>query len=234
MFQSHDFKARVTPLAIVFILAVAMFPCGVRAEEPKIPDGFKLIDDMILPEDFGSPERGTHYANLWPNGVVPYAFDPAVTQLNRDRSIDAMAEWEAVALVDFIPRTTESNYIYIRNSTGNSSSVGMVGGGQNLNMVSWSFKFIIAHELGHALGLLHEQQRTDRDTYVQINTGNIDPTKLGNFTTAASSSFFGPYDFESVMHYGECAFTDCPCPSTCTAITVLPPNQALQSGNATA
>ncbi len=196
---------------------------------PEIPDGYKLVDDMVVEEDFGTPARGTHRSNLWPGGVVPYAFDPGVTQLNRDRSVAAMAEWESVALVDFVPRTSESNYVYIQNGSGNSSFVGMVGGAQTLNMASWSVKFIIVHELGHALGLLHEQQRTDRNTYVQINTANIDPGSLGNFNIQGSSSHFGDYDFESTMHYSQCAFSICPCPSSCESITVLPPNEAFQN-----
>ena len=60
---------------------------------PEIPRGYKLVDDMIVEEDFGTPARGTHQANLWPGGVVPYEFDANVTQLNQDRTLAAMAEW---------------------------------------------------------------------------------------------------------------------------------------------
>lgn len=209
---------------------VAISPqLAIAQTEPDIPAGYKLVDDMIVEEDFGTPARGTHQANLWPGGVVPYQFDANVSQLNEDRTVAAMAEWEAVALVEFVPRTGESNYIHIQSSSVNSSFVGRIGGGQTLNMANWSVKFIIVHELGHALGLVHEQQRTDRDTYVQINTGNIQASALNNFNIQASSSHFGDYDFESVMHYGDCAFATCPCPSSCTAITVLPPNESFQN-----
>ncbi len=220
----------VTGTAVLIGSLAAMLPCVAFGQtDPVIPDGYKLVDDMIVEEDFGTPQRGTHQSNLWPGGVVPYQFDANVSQLNRDRTLDAMSEWENVALVDFVPRTSESNYIHIRSGSSNSSFVGVVGGGQNLNMVSWSVKFIIVHELGHALGLVHEQQRTDRDTYVQINTANIQSGTLGNFNIQGSSSHFGDYDFESVMHYGQCAFATCACPSSCTTITVLPPFQSFQS-----
>ena len=31
----------------------------------------------------------------------------------------------------------------------------------------------IVHEFGHALGLLHEQNRLDRDEFVKVNYNNI-------------------------------------------------------------
>lgn len=192
--------------------------------------------DIIAPDNLYTDLRGTYAANLWPNGVVPYQFEAGVTQLNQNRTLDAMAEWEAVAQIDFIPRNGHPNYINIRNGSNNSSSVGMQGGGQNLNMVSWSVKFIIVHELGHALGFWHEQSRTDRNNYIQVNTQNVQSGTLHNFNIVASSSHHGPYDFDSVMHYDRCSFSvccpagsTCGCSSECQTITVLPPNEAWQN-----
>jgi len=33
------------------------------------------------------------------------------------------------------------------------------------------------HELLHSLGIIHEQQRRDRDHYIALNWTNIDPGK---------------------------------------------------------
>ena len=73
------------------------------------------------------------------------------------------------------------NYITVQESApgnegGFSSSVGMAGGEQFVQFGphSWN-RGTVCHEVGHALGLWHEQQRPDRDTYVIIHWNNIDP-----------------------------------------------------------
>jgi hypothetical protein len=167
--------------------------------------------------------------NLWPDGVVPYEFDGNVSAANRQKAIDAMAEWEAVATVDFVERDGEANYIHIQSSTMNSSFVGMIGGGQTVNIVSWDWRFIIAHEFGHALGLWHEQSRPNRDDFVRIEVDCIIPDKLHNFDIHAGAGTYPPsfgYDFDSVMHYGETAFftpTNQHCVDLGRTITVLEP-----------
>ena len=211
-----------------------------------IPIGCRLIEgDIIMCGD--SLDRGTYKTNQWTDGIVPYSFNANVDTLNRQQSVAAMAEWEAVAAVDFVPWDFVqhgANRIVIRDSTNdanpsNSSSVGMVGGGQNLNMVSWSSKFVIVHELGHALGFWHEQSRLDRDTYVQIHWDRITDGHAHNFNMEVSGSH-GPYDFDSLMHYSQCAFSCCSDDPTagcsvphcgadldnCRTITVRPPYTA--------
>lgn len=85
---------------------------------------------------------------------------------------------------------------------GGFSTVGMVGGQQFLDIgpTSWN-RATICHELGHTLGLVHEHQRSDRDSYVTILTNNIAPGQEGNFVKLTDSRNTGPYDFLSVMHY---------------------------------
>jgi hypothetical protein len=74
--------------------------------------------------------------------------------------------------------------------------------------------------------LLHESPN-----FLRIpNAGNVDPARCNvgcftvNFDPGAPNNY-GPYDFDSMMHYGECAFAlaPCPCavPANCQTIEVL-------------
>jgi hypothetical protein len=198
-------------------------PC----DDPQgIPPGCTIIEgDIIVPE---ISTMGVYATNLWPNGIVPYEFDPAVTTENRARALGSMREWEISSGVDFIERTTETNYVYLQNSNQYNSSVGMVGGKQVINIYKWELVGKITHELGHSLGLWHEQSRVDRDTYVTIEWDNIAEGYEHNFNRQDEADVYGPYDFGSIMHYSQCTFSNCtgchdhPDPN-CRAITVNPP-----------
>ncbi len=149
--------------------------------------------------------------NFWPSGQVRYEFNANVSAANRATFRSAMDEWEAVANVTFTQCPSNSclvgDYIHVRSSTGNNSAVGRQGGQQIINIVSWTQMYRQVHELGHALGVYHEQSRIDRDTYVTINWGNIESGREHNFALELGSGRYGPYDFDSVMHYGRDYFS---------------------------
>ena len=57
------------------------------------------------------------------------------------------------------------------------------------------------HEIGHALGLWHEQQRWDRDDNIKVIKENIGYYG-GQFLKVYNTDTSLSYDFGSVMHYG--------------------------------
>ena len=61
---------------------------------------------------------------------------------------------------------------------------------------------VVLHEIGHALGLVHEHQAPERDQYIRILEENIQEDYRWVFNKYASAQSYGiPYDMSSLMHY---------------------------------
>jgi len=59
------------------------------------------------------------------------------------------------------------------------------------------------HEIGHLLGLYHEQQRADRDAYIRLAScsSRLSEVQLAADFGDVAGRAFGRYDFRSIMHY---------------------------------
>nr|SPP68603.1 Meprins-like metalloprotease MD4 [Colubraria reticulata] len=153
---------------------------------------------------------------LWSSGIVPYIISPAYPKSYLELIIDTMREMESNTkhnnqyCIRFVEKTTEKDYIVIRPQTGCRSYVGRVGGSQEVSLAQGCLhKGIIMHELLHALGFWHEQNRIDRDQYVTVHIDNIAPDDQGDFVKrndTDSQTLDTPYDYKSVMHYGPYTF----------------------------
>ena len=143
----------------------------------------------------------------WGSARVPYVI--ASNLPSPSRVTNAIAHIEAnTDIVDFVARTNQTNYVEFRTSTGCSSNVGRIGGRQYVNLASGCSTGNTIHELLHALGMFHEHTRCDRDTYVIINTANIQSGYSGNFTKRCTSATdYSTYAEGSIMHYGAFAFS---------------------------
>lgn len=91
----------------------------------------------------------------------------------------AIRAYHKMTCIRFKPYTgRENDYLYLTSeNTGCWSSVGRIGGRQEVNLQSPGCTGTIgtpAHELMHALGFLHEQNRYERDNFVKINWQNIE------------------------------------------------------------
>lgn len=146
----------------------------------------------------------------WPNNTVYYAIESGLD--NKARVYDAIKHWESSTNIDFVERTTQSNYVYFVTGSGCSSYVGMIGGKQNITLSRSCSTGNTIHEIGHAIGLWHEQSRVDRENYITINYANIQSGREHNFHTYAQQGmdgdeFTSSLDFGSIMMYGSYSFS---------------------------
>ena len=151
--------------------------------------------------------------NHWTNCVIPYTIDDGLP--NQNRVTDAIAHWEANTNYGFVERTAENaaeypDWVTFTTRTANcSSSVGRVGGGQQfIRLASGCTVGNTIHEIGHTVGLWHEQSREDRDSHVTINWDKIEEGFAHNFDQHIDDGDdVGDYDYGSIMHYPRDAFS---------------------------
>jgi hypothetical protein len=153
-------------------------------------------------------------ASFWPKvkGVaqIPYTITsgnanvvPAIDQVNA----------QLAGILQFVPHGSEPDYVDFdldpndQSGTG-EAQVGRIGGRQVIAGSILSNEPTLIHEMGHTIGLWHEQSRPDRDAWVTLAEDNVIKTLAPNFDIQRSNvQAFGLYDVQSVMHYIPFTFT---------------------------
>ena len=180
-------------------------------------DGDKLIyhGDVLLghAKDLDKMKKQgeikTEKPQKWTNGKVPYVISNELP--NPERVLTAIDFINQKTNVKFVQRNGEDNYVIIKVGEQQCySNVGMLGGPQLIYLSRGCQSREVLHELMHTLGFFHEQNREDRDDYVEIFWDNIAPEHHTQFKKIPND-FLGidqrPFDYQSIMLYSSYFFS---------------------------
>lgn len=215
------------PTAALMVLSVLVSPISAQnlappAALPFLRSGEFMSGDMILeaaqllrrPTDRwqGAAEALDVYRALpWPGGLLPVVFEGGITADRQQLFFRACRLWDAFTGVRCVPRTDEAVYVRVVTTEGAGCSAhtgrqtGGIGGIFLSQEDCWQ-PGTIAHEVGHAFGLIHEHQRADRDNYIDVDSSAIREGSESAFSRLTSQRLATDYDFESIMHYGPLSF----------------------------
>lgn len=143
--------------------------------------------------------------DLWPENTVYYTIDEKLQ--DDSRITDAISRWENNTTIRFVKRTCELSYVRFEWDTdGCYSNLGMIGGLQKIGIADWGVTGNVMHEIGHTVGLLHEQSRSDRNDYVEVIYDNIQEDYMDQYDIYKNSVNTTSFDFNSIMLYSSKAF----------------------------
>eukprot|EP01063_Lacrimia_lanifica_P034742 TRINITY_DN64_c0_g1_i5.p1 TRINITY_DN64_c0_g1~~TRINITY_DN64_c0_g1_i5.p1 ORF type:complete len:635 (+),score=251.90 TRINITY_DN64_c0_g1_i5:73-1977(+) len=162
---------------------------------------------------------------LWKQGRVNYFVDttgtnpsnPAdgpLTGAQQTLIEEAIAHVEDRTCIRFSRCTRESScakpYVRFQSDASQCNSPHGIDQNDQINRVNLAAHCgggTTIHEIGHTLGMVHEQNRNDRDEYVTVDASQVSGGQESQVEkSGAWSRAVGPYDYGSIMHYPKFAF----------------------------
>lgn len=167
------------------------------------------LDDMLFPNPSNNGNASiqgvitSSDTRYWPSGIIPFKFSSDCNPLYQSTALSAMSELSDSTGVQFVlANSTTPNYIMFKTGFRNRSYVGMLGGEQEIELALFGQKYVVMHEIMHALGVYHEHQRADRDSYIEVQYDNLYHSSWNNFAKQTTNSYdLGDFNFESIMLY---------------------------------
>lgn len=184
-------------------------------------NNFAVVEGDILLAKIDDLQRKSAVFRLkiggsrWEKGIIPFEIAEDLSMLTKLAVLQAILHWQKNTNVRFVELTSQNrelykDYIAFVPAAGTtcSSYVGRQGGRQEINLAPRCTTMTTVHEIGHALGLWHEQSRADRLNFIRIAWENIDEAHKANFEQQLTDGKdFGDYDYQSIMHYSAYAFS---------------------------
>ncbi|XP_056317820.1 nephrosin isoform X1 [Danio aesculapii] len=173
-----------------------------------------LFGDIAFPRGLQNADQCTARGCKWDRSrdglvYVPYQISRAYSPREVAVIEQGLQSFSTVSCIRFVPHTGERNYLSIKSESGCYSYLGRIGGGQVVSLQRQGCVYFstVQHELLHALGFHHEQNRSDRDNHIRILYQNIIPAQQYNFNRQNTNNLGTPYDYSSVMQYSRYAFS---------------------------
>jgi hypothetical protein len=145
----------------------------------------------------------------WDQGVIPYKFAPDFAADFQKTVKQAMQDYLDHTAITFKPQSNETAYVVFKVTGSNLSQVGCQRAEQTIELETTPRVGATIHEIGHALGLLHEHTRPDRDKSIKVLFDQVkdDASRMQfNAINGLRTQTLGKYDFTSIMHYPPDAF----------------------------
>ncbi len=195
------------------------FVSGKNGNGKAIYQGDILLDH--LQESPNGPlgqSLGVAYGQyLWPKVgsvyQIPYVIDPASGDLTNLNTAISQFNSTFTGIIQLVAHNGETDYVDFNFDSSNLSGAceafeGRVGGEQVVGGSGSCTVATILHEMGHTVGVWHEQTRPDRDTYVEVNYNAVIKASRSNFDQLLDNDQeLTPYDYASVMEYPAFSFS---------------------------
>ncbi|GMR40402.1 hypothetical protein PMAYCL1PPCAC_10597, partial [Pristionchus mayeri] len=176
---------------------------GAEANLPILPDGFRT-------------KRGAPVvtSRRWPlSQPIAFIFNSDIDEKTRQVIRTATQKIQANTCLSFQENGNVGTQLQFHRGGGCWSYIGNTGAAKQLISIDNGCGIVatVSHEISHALGVDHTQNRKDRDAYVSVNYGAVNADVQHNFaklSDAQNNNFGVPYDYGSVMHYGANDFSN--------------------------